>query len=71
MINEQQINVLEQIWKGKAEWNAESEATLNALAAQGYIEIVRKPDEAQPGATKAITVKITDEGAAHLSGSGY
>lgn len=69
MINEQQINVLEQVWKGKAEWNAESEATLNALAAEGYIEIVKKQDDGQQGA--AITVKITDEGSAHLSGSGY
>jgi len=72
-MTEQQLDVLERIWKGETSWGPEWEPTLKGLAADGYIEIVERRNASQTGGQTgdAILVNITDEGSAHLSGSGY
>lgn len=67
-MTEQELNVLERIWKGQTDWPRDVEPTLQALAAVGYIEILDASAEAN---ASTISVQITDEGSAHLSGSGY
>jgi len=72
-MTEQELETLEQIWKGKTNWGPESEQVLDNLAAGGYIEIIEKHRESHTGqrAIDLILVKITDEGIGHLSGSAY
>lgn len=65
-MTEQELNVLERIWKGQTAWAEETAATLQTLADAGYIEIISPATE-----SSTIQVQITDEGSAHLSGSGY
>jgi hypothetical protein len=72
-MTEKELDVLERIWKGETSWAPDWEPTLQRLAADGYIEIVEKRRASHVGAQTAdsILVKITDEGSAHLSSSGY
>lgn len=72
-MTEQELNVLERIWKGETNWGLEWEATLSSLAAAGYIEPVEKRPRSHSGEEEAgkFFVKITDEGSAHMGGSGY
>jgi hypothetical protein len=72
-MTEQELNVLERIWKGETHWGTEWEETLNSLAATGYIELLEKREashSSEEGADEFF-VKVTDEGSAHLSGNGY
>ncbi len=72
-MSDQELNILEQIWKGKTNWGPELEAVLDSLESIGYIEIIEKHRESVSGQREidSILVGITDEGSAHLSSSGY
>ena len=72
-MTDQELEALEQIWKGKTNWGPEWEKAMDDLAAEGYIEIIEKHTESQTGqgTIDLILVEITDEGIGHLSGSAY
>jgi hypothetical protein len=72
-MTEQEVDALEQIWKGMTNWGPEWEKMLDDLAARGYIEIAEKRRAAGAGqaAVDEILVRITDEGIGHLSSSAY
>ena len=72
-MTEQELNALERIWKGETSWPLEWEKTLESLEASGYIEVIEKRRATNAGGQVVVTifVKITDEGSANLSSSGY
>jgi len=72
-MTEQEIDILEQIWEGKTNWEPECEQVLDNLAAKGYIEIIEKHWESKSGQRSIdfIIAKITDEGIGNLSSSAY
>ena len=72
-MTEQELNVLERIWKGETSWGPEWEETLSSLAEVGYIELIEKRQASHSGEEGAekFFAKVTDEGSAHLSSSGY
>jgi len=72
-MTEQEVDMLEQIWEGKTDWEPEYEQVLDNLAAEGYIDIIEKHWELKSGQRSIdfILVKITDEGIGNLSSSAY
>ena len=72
-MTEQELDVLERIWKGQTTWAPEVEPVLDHLASEGLIEIIEKHQGNSSGQQEidSIFVRITDEGSAHLSSSGY
>ncbi|MCI0338819.1 MAG: hypothetical protein L0226_14685 [Acidobacteria bacterium] len=61
-INAMDVITLQKIKRGQSSWGPESEAALDRLAANGYIEILQKHVNVVHRAMDLILVRITDKG---------